>query len=112
MLSMESYGIIHQEVLFAKLTGFANVMKVIMKKVNFNLPCALNHRQFPDHLAESSSYYNDLLYFCEVCWLTKGKMLQRKDVTKNFRPQRRDCNILKRKNLQPQSFEMLIGCQN
>lgn len=63
--------IIHQE---ATLTG---VMTVVIKAINLVLSRALNHRQFKSLLEETNAQYGDLLCYCEVCWLSRGRMLQR-----------------------------------
>ena len=90
---LKFHCIIHQEALCAKSTGFVDAMKVVVRAVNFILYRALNHWHFQDLLAEINSQYNDLLDFCEVRWLSREK-----NVRKSFQPQRRDCNLLRRKN--------------
>lgn len=40
-------------------------------------PRALNHRQFKAFLDDLSSEHGDVTYYCEVRWLSKGKMLKR-----------------------------------
>ena len=85
---LKCYCIIHQEALCSKSAGFANVMKVVVKVVNFILFRVINHRQFQDLLAKINSQYTffislflfifcDLLYLCEVRWMSRGKMLER-----------------------------------
>ena len=69
--------IVHQEALCAKSATIVEVMSVIVKAVNLVLSHALNHRQFKDLLAEADAQYGDLLYCCEVRWLSRGKMLER-----------------------------------
>lgn len=69
--------IVHQEALCAKSATITEVMSVIVKAVNMVLSHALNHRQFKDLLAEADAQYGDLLYYCEVRWLSRGKMLER-----------------------------------
>ena len=69
--------IIHQEALCAKSVAMQDVMKVVVKAVNLILSRGLNHRQFQQLLLEVESQYSDLLYFCEVRWLSRGKMLDR-----------------------------------
>ncbi|XP_076039334.1 general transcription factor II-I repeat domain-containing protein 2A-like [Oratosquilla oratoria] len=65
--------IIHQESLCAKSANLVDVMSVI----NSILSCSLNHRQFQVLMDEVNVHYNDLLYFCEVRWLSRGDMLSR-----------------------------------
>ena len=69
--------IIHQEALCVKSAGFSDVMNVVVKAVNFILSRALNHWQFQELLAEINSQYSDLLYFCEIRWMSRRKMLEK-----------------------------------
>ncbi|XP_076061513.1 general transcription factor II-I repeat domain-containing protein 2-like [Oratosquilla oratoria] len=64
---------IHQESLCAKSTNLVDVMSVVVKV----LSRSLNHRQFQVLMHEVNIHYNDLLYFCEVRWLSRGAMLSR-----------------------------------
>ncbi|XP_076043765.1 general transcription factor II-I repeat domain-containing protein 2-like [Oratosquilla oratoria] len=45
--------------------------------VNSILSGSLNHRQFQVLKDKVNVHYNDLLYFCEVRWLSRGAMLSR-----------------------------------
>lgn len=45
--------------------------------MNFIRSRALKHRQFKEFLDELDSEYGDLVYFCEVRWLSRGKCLKR-----------------------------------
>ena len=74
---LKFHCIIHQEALRAKSSGLPDVMKVVVKTVNFILSRGLNHRQFRNLLDEIESQYSDLLYFCEVRWRSRGAMLER-----------------------------------
>ena len=69
--------IIHQEALCAKSLEMQEIMKVVVKVVNLILSRGLNHRQFQQLLLEVDAQHSDLLYFCEVRWLSRGKMLDR-----------------------------------
>ncbi|XP_076044814.1 general transcription factor II-I repeat domain-containing protein 2-like [Oratosquilla oratoria] len=69
--------IIHQESLCAKSTNLGDVMSVVVKDVNSILSRSLNHHQFRVLMDEVNVHYNDLLYFCEVHWLSRGAMLSR-----------------------------------
>lgn len=69
--------IIHQEALCAKTSNLKDVMDVVVKTVNVILSRGLNHRQFRQLLTEAENQYGDLLYFCEVRWLSRGAMLER-----------------------------------
>ena len=69
--------IIHQEALCAKAATLTEVMGVVVKVVNSVLASSLNHRLFRAFLEEVDAHYGDLIYFCEVRWLSRGKMLER-----------------------------------
>ncbi|XP_050715475.1 general transcription factor II-I repeat domain-containing protein 2-like [Eriocheir sinensis] len=69
--------IIHQDALCAKSANLVDVMSVVMKVVNSILSRSLNHRQFQILMDEVNVHYNDLLYLCEVRWLSRGAMLSR-----------------------------------
>ncbi|XP_076059111.1 general transcription factor II-I repeat domain-containing protein 2-like [Oratosquilla oratoria] len=69
--------IIHQESLCAKSANLVDVMSVVVKVVNSILSRSLNHRQFQVLMDEVNVHYNDLLYFCEVRWLSRWAMLSR-----------------------------------
>ena len=59
------------------MASLKNIMDVVVKTVNFILSRGLNHRQFRQLLLEAESQYGDLLYLCNVRWLSRGDMLQR-----------------------------------
>ena len=69
--------IIHQEALCAVTLHMEEVMKVAVKIVNYIKSNALNHRQFKEFLLEEDASYSDLAYYCDVRWLSRGKMLER-----------------------------------
>ncbi|KAG0717726.1 General transcription factor II-I repeat domain-containing protein 2 [Chionoecetes opilio] len=69
--------IIHQESLCSKSANLTDVMSVVVKVVNSILSRSLNHRQFQALTDEVNVHYGDLLYFCEVRWLSHGAMLFR-----------------------------------
>ena len=54
-----------------------DVMKVVVKCVNFIKKTGLNHRRFKSILDESNTQYGDVLYFAPVQWLSKGAALMR-----------------------------------
>uniref|UniRef100_A0A8C4NE98 SPIN-DOC-like zinc-finger domain-containing protein n=1 Tax=Eptatretus burgeri TaxID=7764 RepID=A0A8C4NE98_EPTBU len=69
--------LVHQEALCAKSVTITEVLTVVVRAVNFVCTRALNHRQFRDLLADAEAEFGDLIYFCEVHWLSQGKMLER-----------------------------------
>ncbi|KAK4328603.1 hypothetical protein Pmani_001079 [Petrolisthes manimaculis] len=52
-------------------------MYIVVKVVNSILSHSLNHRQFQLLLEKVNEHYIDLLFFCEVRWLSRGAMLSR-----------------------------------
>ena len=52
-------------------------MSIVVKVVNSVLASSINHRLFRAFLEEVDAHYGDLIYFCEVRWLSRGKMLER-----------------------------------
>ena len=74
--------LIHQEALCAKISSVKGVMNVVVKGVNFVLSRRLSRRQFHQLLLETENLYGDLLYFCNVRWLSGGNMLQRMNILK------------------------------
>ena len=71
------YCLIHQEALCAKTTNLKSVMDTVVKAVNMILSHKLNQRQFRELLLEAENQYGDILYFCNVRWLSRGAMLAR-----------------------------------
>ncbi len=69
--------IIHQGSLYAKSVKLLDVMKVIIKIVNFIRSRGLNHRQFQLFLDSYDTEHSDLVYYCDVRWLSRGEMLKR-----------------------------------
>ncbi|XP_071060599.1 general transcription factor II-I repeat domain-containing protein 2A-like [Pseudochaenichthys georgianus] len=69
--------IIHQQALCSKCLKFDNVMSVVVKCINHIRSRGLKHRQFRAFLEEIESEYEDVLYFTEVRWLSRGNVLKR-----------------------------------
>ena len=71
--------IIDQKVLASKVThlDMTGLISTAVKIINFVLARGQNHRQFRSLLEEMNAQYQDLVYFCEVRWLSRGAMLQR-----------------------------------
>ena len=68
--------IIHQENLAAKTLGMEHVLRTVKKTVNFLRSKELKH-QFKSFLAEVEAEFEDIPYYAEVRWLSKGKMRKR-----------------------------------
>ena len=71
--------IIHQEVLCAKagLKELNNVVSVVTKVVNLISSRALHKCEFSILLNQVDSSYDGLLLYNNVCWLSRGKTLER-----------------------------------
>ena len=69
--------IIHQQNLCGKDLGFQDVMTLATKTINFIKSRGLNHRQFRSLLEDTDTDHGNLLYYCEMRWLSRGKMLRR-----------------------------------
>lgn len=61
--------IIHQQC--GKCLNFEHVMSVVLKCVNYIRSRGLQHCQFRAFLEEVEASYGNVLYFTEVCWLSK-----------------------------------------
>lgn len=72
---------IHVENICAQLSGtdiLKNVMDLVVKVVNYIRSSATNHRQFLELLKEiEGTEFKDLLFFTNVRWLSRGKVLER-----------------------------------
>ena len=69
--------IIHQENLCVKVLKFKHVMSTVVTCINFIKSRGLNYRQFRQFLDDIDTDHEDLLYYTEVRWLSRGKMLKR-----------------------------------
>ena len=71
------YGIVHQQSLCAKSVKFDHVVSVVTDCINFIKNRDLNNHIFKQVLKDFDADYDDLLYFCAVCWTSCGNMLGR-----------------------------------
>ena len=60
----------------SKFLNFEEVMKIVIKVVNFIKSRGLNHREFQNFLSETYSQHEDVVYYSDVRWLSRGKMLE------------------------------------
>ncbi|GFG37021.1 hypothetical protein Cfor_05726 [Coptotermes formosanus] len=74
---MKYYFLIHQEKLCAKSLKAESVIRVVVNVVNSILSKGLNHREFQDFLHNLETEFRDVVYYSEVRWLSRGKMLKR-----------------------------------
>lgn len=70
-----NHCIVHQQNPCAKSTNIDEVLKFILKAVNFIKSRGLNHRDFQIFLRETNAEYGDVAYLSDVRWLTRGKCL-------------------------------------
>jgi hypothetical protein len=69
--------LIHQEYLSAKSVKMTNVVTVAAKLVFYIRSKGLNHLQFQQFLSDVDSENRDVLYYTEVRWLSRWRMLKR-----------------------------------
>ncbi|KAJ4437349.1 hypothetical protein ANN_17490 [Periplaneta americana] len=69
--------IINREALGSKSANSANVMSVVVKALNLIKANSLRHRQFQEYLHDICCDYDDLTYYSQVRWLSRGHMLHR-----------------------------------
>ena len=69
--------IIHQENLAAKSLKMENVLATVKSAVNFIKSKGLKHRKFQEFLRSIESEYDDIPYYSEVRWLSRGEMMKR-----------------------------------
>ena len=68
--------IVYQQNLCAKSLKFKHVTGPVVKAVNFIRARGLNHLYFQKFLDDLDTEHQDLAYFFEVRWLSKGSMLR------------------------------------
>ncbi|RXM32598.1 SCAN domain-containing protein 3 [Acipenser ruthenus] len=49
----------------------------LVKTVNYLRAQALNHRLFREFLSHYDAEYNDIILHSEICWLSRGRVLER-----------------------------------
>lgn len=85
--------VIHQENLCAKTLEMKHVMEKVVLVVNFIRSRGLNHREFKSFLEEVGCAHDDVIYFCQVRWLSKAATLSRfwglRDEIKTFMAKKR-----------------------
>ena len=67
--------IIYQEALVTCVPNMNDVMKIVVRCVNFIKKMGLNHRQFKTFLEACNAEYEDVMYFAAVRWYSKGTTL-------------------------------------
>ncbi|XP_027230680.2 general transcription factor II-I repeat domain-containing protein 2A [Penaeus vannamei] len=74
---LQVHCLIHQQALCCKVLTWDSVMKVVVSCINFIRAKGLKHRQFQEFLSEPESAHRDVLYYTEVRWLSRGRVLRR-----------------------------------
>uniref|UniRef100_A0A3B1JEN7 HAT C-terminal dimerisation domain-containing protein n=1 Tax=Astyanax mexicanus TaxID=7994 RepID=A0A3B1JEN7_ASTMX len=74
---LQVHCLIHQQALCCKVLKWDSVMKVVVSCINFIRAKGLKHREFQQFLSELESAYGDVLYYTEVRWLSRGRVLRR-----------------------------------
>jgi Spin-doc zinc-finger/Domain of unknown function (DUF4371) len=69
--------IIHQQALCMKILKLDRFLDVIVPIINFIKRHGLNHRQFQEFLIDIEAQYEDIIYYTDVRWLSKGNMIKR-----------------------------------
>lgn len=75
--AVRMHCIIHQEALCAKTVQLGDVMNTVVKTVTIIRARGLYHREFQAFLCDMDAEYGDVLYHCDVRWLSRGSVLQR-----------------------------------
>ena len=63
--------------LAAKSLQFCNVMSTVIECINFIKSRGLNSRLFKKLLEDLNADYHNLIYYCEVRWMSRSEMLTR-----------------------------------
>lgn len=74
---LQVHCLIHQQALCCKVLKWDSVMNVVVSCINVIRANGLKHRQFQQFLSELESAYGDVLYYTEVRWLSRGRVLRR-----------------------------------
>ena len=74
-----THCMLHKDALVSKMlpSSLADVLKIVVKTVNFVRGRALNHCIFMQLCKEMDSKFKVLLYYTEVRWLSRGKVMNR-----------------------------------
>ena len=74
---LQVHRLIHQQALCCKVLTWDSVMKVVVSCINFTRAKGLKHRQFQEFLSELKSAHRYVLYYTEVRWFSRGRVLRR-----------------------------------
>lgn len=73
---MTFHCIIYQQALCRKNTPLSKVINIVVLIKNYIRKNALSHHQLKNFFSEIEIKYPDILYHCEVHWLTQGNILK------------------------------------
>ena len=73
---LELHCIIHQQNLCARSVKFRDVMDIVIKSIKFIRSRDLAHRQFQALFSEMNDEHGDLVYYTEVRWISRVRMLK------------------------------------
>lgn len=69
--------ILHQEALCYTILAWKDVMNIVVSTVNYIRKNALARRQLKTFLEKCNGEYEDVIYFFEIKWLSRGMLLKR-----------------------------------
>ena len=75
--TLSYHCIIHQQALVGKVVDFSHVMTLVVKSINSTRAKALHHHLFKLLMDELDAAFGDLILHADICWLRRGKVLQR-----------------------------------
>ncbi|XP_037804762.1 general transcription factor II-I repeat domain-containing protein 2-like [Penaeus monodon] len=73
---LQVHCLIHQQALCCKVLTWDSVMKVVVSCINFIRAKEPKHRQFQEFLSELESVHGGVLYYTEVRWMSRGRVLK------------------------------------
>lgn len=76
-ITLQVHWLIYQQALCCKVLRWNSVMKIVVSCINFIRAKGLKHRVFQEFLSELESVHGDVLYYTEVQWLSRGRVLRR-----------------------------------
>lgn len=69
--------ILHQGALCGRVLKVENILKPVVKIINYIRSRSLNHRQFTTFLKDIGCEHSDILYHSHIRWLSCGRVLKR-----------------------------------
>jgi hypothetical protein len=72
---MKRHCMIHRQVLCSMILSMPEVVPAVTKLVNCITSNSLSQRHIRAFLKAGDSEYDDVLFYCDIRWLSRGKML-------------------------------------